>query len=72
MPMSLRGTVYADTSSLWRWRIKAQNGRILADSGESYVSRSNARRALTTFLNTIQHQGVEVKCSVEGVPDQVG
>lgn len=25
----------------WRWHLKARNGRIVADSGESYVRRSD-------------------------------
>ena len=29
----------------FRWRLKAANGRIIADSGESYVKRAEARRA---------------------------
>jgi uncharacterized protein YegP (UPF0339 family) len=27
---------YKDTKGEWRWRLKAQNGRIVADSGEGY------------------------------------
>jgi len=29
----------------FRWRLKAANGRIIADSGEGYVKRSEAHRA---------------------------
>lgn len=29
----------------WRWRLKAANGRIVATSGEAYVSKANAQRA---------------------------
>jgi uncharacterized protein len=27
---------YKDTKGEWRWRLKAPNGRIVADSGEGY------------------------------------
>ena len=27
---------YKDTKGEWRWRLKAPNGRIIADSGEGY------------------------------------
>lgn len=37
-------TVYAAEDG-WRWRRKAPNGEIVSDSGEAYVSQSNARRA---------------------------
>jgi uncharacterized protein YegP (UPF0339 family) len=38
--------VYKDRADEWRWRMVASNGRIVADSGEGYSSRSGARRAL--------------------------
>jgi uncharacterized protein len=28
--------VYKDLAGEWRWRLKAVNGRIIADSGEGY------------------------------------
>jgi uncharacterized protein YegP (UPF0339 family) len=37
--------IYADAARQFRWRLLAQNGRIVADSGEGYATRSNARRA---------------------------
>lgn len=36
---------YADTAGKYRWRLKANNGEKIASSGESFDSRSNARRA---------------------------
>jgi uncharacterized protein YegP (UPF0339 family) len=29
----------------WRWRIIATNGKIIAESGEAYSTKSNAKRA---------------------------
>ncbi len=29
----------------WRWRLRASNSKIIADSGESYTRRRNAVRA---------------------------
>lgn len=37
--------IYADSGSKYRWRLKASNGQTVASSGESFDSRSNARRA---------------------------
>ena len=31
--------VYKDNTGEWRWRLKAANGRIIADSGEGYTDR---------------------------------
>ncbi|SIS08831.1 amphi-Trp domain-containing protein [Natronorubrum thiooxidans] len=40
-----RFEVYEDRAGEWRWRLVHWNGNIIADSGEGYASRSNARRA---------------------------
>jgi uncharacterized protein YegP (UPF0339 family) len=31
----------------WRWRLRAANGRIVAESGESYHNRSDCLAAIT-------------------------
>lgn len=41
----LRFEVYSGRDNLWRWRFFAANGKIIADSGESYASEYNAVRA---------------------------
>jgi len=38
--------IYKDHRSQWRWCLKAANGRIIADSGEAYSTKSNCRRAV--------------------------
>jgi len=35
----------------WRWRMRAGNGRIVADSGEAYVSRAGADRAALALVH---------------------
>jgi uncharacterized protein YegP (UPF0339 family) len=37
--------IYADSSDKYRWRLKSTNGQIVASSGESFDSKSNATRA---------------------------
>ena len=39
--------IYRDVSGYWRWRLKASNGRIIADSGESYYNKSDCMQAIT-------------------------
>lgn len=48
--MSNRAEVYRDKAGQWRWRIKASNGEVIADSGESYVNQTDcvAGLVLTT------------------------
>ncbi len=37
--------IYADRSGSYRWRLVANNGQTVASSGESFDSKSNAKRA---------------------------
>ena len=30
--------IYQDANNEWRWRLKAANGKIIADSGEGYTT----------------------------------
>lgn len=40
--------LFEDQSGEYRWRLVSSNGRIIADSGEGYSSKGNARRAIET------------------------
>lgn len=38
--------IYRDASGDWRWRLRAANGRVIADSGEGYRDRRGVMRAV--------------------------
>lgn len=42
MSSKARFEIYKDKSNEWRWRLKHQNGNIIADSGEGYSTKENA------------------------------
>lgn len=42
---------YRDVAGDWRWRIKAANGRILADSGEGYKRRRSCEEGFSTVTS---------------------
>lgn len=33
--------IYLDRQGRWRWQLMAANGRIVADSGESYINKKD-------------------------------
>jgi len=37
---------YQDSQRQWRWRLRTSNGRIIADSGEGYVSEEDCDRGI--------------------------
>jgi len=51
--------VYEDAAGEYRWRLVHRNGRILGDSGEGYATRSNARRAVETVVETAEKAAVD-------------
>jgi len=57
--MSWKFEVYGDIGSSYRWRLKASNGRIVADSGEGYASRSDARRATENVRSRLGSAAIE-------------
>ena len=50
----IRFELYADKGGKWRWRAKARNGRIVAASGESFASKSNAKASAWSFAQWIE------------------
>ncbi len=43
--------LYEDNAGEYRWRLRHDNGNIIADSGEGYASKSNAKRAMAGVRN---------------------
>ena len=44
---------YEDKGGSWRWRLRHDNGEIIADGGEGYHNRSNVRRAIRSVTDQI-------------------
>jgi uncharacterized protein YegP (UPF0339 family) len=38
--------VYEDAEGKYRWRLKHDNGNIIADSGEGYANRTKAKQGI--------------------------
>lgn len=41
-----RFSIYKDQEGDWRWRLRAANGLIIAESGEGYTRERDAKRAV--------------------------
>ena len=48
-----RFMMYQDAEKLWRWRLVAANGKIMADSGEGYASKGNCKKAIIRIKDII-------------------
>lgn len=58
-----RVEVYRDTRGEWRWRYVAQNGHVLADSGEGYSRRIDCVNAAKRVVGTRLTRRVKVLVS---------
>jgi uncharacterized protein YegP (UPF0339 family) len=52
--------IYRDVAGEWRWRLVHRNGNILADSGQGYSRRRNARRAVDSVRDRVTDADFDV------------
>lgn len=48
----MKFTLYRDQAGEWRWRLRAKNGRIVAEGGEGYKRYSAMVRTLNGLFET--------------------
>ena len=46
--------LYPDESGHWRWRVRAENGKLVATSGEAFASKQNAARAVPQEFDELE------------------
>lgn len=51
--------VFKDKAGEWRWRLRAANGRVIADGSEGYVERVEVFRAIQRVKEQAPGAGVE-------------
>jgi len=53
--------IYIDQANQWRWRILAGNNRIIGDSGEGYIHRSDCEAMVEWIKKNALAAQVHVK-----------
>ncbi len=51
--------VFRDRGGKWRWRLVHRNGNIMADSGQGYTRRRDAKRAIDSVRNGLESGSLE-------------
>jgi amphi-Trp domain-containing protein len=51
--------LFEDSASQWRWRLVHDNGNIIADGGEGYVSKQSARKGIESVKENVRGAQVE-------------
>jgi uncharacterized protein YegP (UPF0339 family) len=44
---------YRGKNRKWFWRMQADNGKVICDGAQGYVSKGNATKAILRFLNAM-------------------
>jgi uncharacterized protein len=60
MGTTMKFLIFRDAAGEWRWRCKARNGRIIAESGEGYTRKAMAIKRLHIFRFAVQTKTVPV------------
>jgi uncharacterized protein YegP (UPF0339 family) len=45
--------IFKDSTDDFRWRFKAKNNKIVADSGEGYTTKQNLKKGMAAFMTAI-------------------
>lgn len=53
--------LYRDEASEWRFRVKASNGRIVAEGGEGYKTKFFCNRNAKKLMEKLANASVQVK-----------
>jgi uncharacterized protein YegP (UPF0339 family) len=51
--------LYEDREGQYRWRLRHDNGNIIADSGEGYASKQKARQGIESVRNNAPDAAIE-------------
>lgn len=63
---------YTDRAGEHRWRFRADNGRILADSGEGYKNLADARRGALIVTSSANSLDFRADLALEGLKGHYG
>lgn len=53
--------IYQDKQFKWRWRLKAPNGNIVADSAQGYTRKNSAYEAAGKLVDMLQGGHIELE-----------
>jgi uncharacterized protein YegP (UPF0339 family) len=60
----MRFELYKDHAAEWRWRLRSQNGNVIADSAESYRHREDCENGIRLVKETANAPVVDMSAKV--------
>lgn len=68
----MRFEMQKDGKGEWRWRLRATNGNIIADSGEGYRHREDCERGIAIVKSSADAPIVDMSAQIAGEPAKPG
>jgi uncharacterized protein YegP (UPF0339 family) len=62
----MRFEVYRDAAGEWRWRLRHQNGQVVAESGEGYRRREDCEQGINLVKQSASATMVDMTLKVAG------
>jgi uncharacterized protein len=60
----MRFELYRDAVGQWRWRLRARNGEIVAESGEGYVRRADCEHGIELVRQSAEARIVDMTTQI--------
>ena len=60
----MRFELYRDAKGEWRWRLRARNGEIVAESGEGYVRREDCEHGIGLVRQSAEARIVDMTTQI--------
>ncbi len=60
----MRFELYRDAKGAWRWRLRARNGEIVAESGEGYVRREDCEHGIALVRQSAEARTVDMTTQI--------
>lgn len=60
----MRFELYRDAGGQWRWRLRARNGEVVADSGEGYVRREDCEHGIALVRQSAEARIVDMTAQI--------
>ena len=60
----MRFELYRDAGGQWRWRLRARNGEIVAESGEGYVRREDCEHGIALVRQSAEARLVDMTAQI--------
>lgn len=68
----MRFEIYRGHDQDWRWRLRATNGNVVADSAEGYRHRGDCERGIAIVKDCTDAPVVDMSAKIADAPDASG